>query len=59
MAIAAFFIGFVLLNGVLFTPALYKTFGIAALNLEQYLMIYVLAFFPTVILQIVKWIKYR
>lgn len=59
MAIAAFLIGFLLLNGVLFTTALHKTFGITALSLEQYFMIYTLAFIPTVILQIVKWITYR
>lgn len=59
MAIVAFLIGFLLLNGVLFTTALHKTFGITALNLEQYFMIYILAFIPTVILQIVKWITYR
>ena len=59
MAIAAFLIGFLLLNGVLFTTALHKTFGITALSLEQYFMIYILAFIPTVILQIVKWITYR
>lgn len=59
MAIVAFLIGFVLLNGVLFAPALYKTFGIAALSMEEYLYIYFLAFCPTVVIQVVKTIKYR
>lgn len=59
MAIAAFCIGFVLLNGVLFTPALYKTFGITALSMEEYLYIYLLAFCPTVVIQTMKMIQYR
>src|SRR3712207_8046006 len=43
MAIGAFLIGFLLLNGVLFTKALHRTFGITVLSLEQYFMIYTLA----------------
>lgn len=59
MAIVAFLIGFVLLYGVLFTPALYKTFGIVALSMEEYCYIGLLAFCPTIVIQTVKTIKYR
>lgn len=59
MAIIAFVIGFVLLNAVLWSPSLYKTFGITALAKEEYIIIYALAFVPTFLIQIWKWLRYR
>ncbi|MGL5351934.1 MAG: cation transporting ATPase C-terminal domain-containing protein, partial [Clostridium sp.] len=53
----AFGIGLVLLNAVLFVPFLKNLFEVATLNGAQIADIYLLAFIPTVIIQIIKVIK--
>lgn len=58
-AILAFLIGFILLNTVLLTPALYKTFGITKLEPINFIQIYVLSIIPTILIQIYKAIRYR
>lgn len=58
-SIVAFVIGFVLLSGVLLIPGLHKVFEIAPLASKDIALIYVLAFIPTIIIQIAKYIKYR
>lgn len=50
----AFGIGVLFLNSVLFVPFLKKLFEVATLNASQIGMIYLLAFIPTVIIQIIK-----
>lgn len=50
----AFTIGLLLLNAVLFIPFLQNLFEVEALNLVQYGYIYLFAFLPTLIIQIVK-----
>lgn len=55
--IGAFIFGLVLLNSVLFVPVLQKLFQTASLTTNQYLLIYILAFIPTLIIQIIKLIK--
>lgn len=50
----AFAIGLLLLNAVLFIPFLQNLFEVEALNLVQYGYIYLFAFLPTLIIQIVK-----
>lgn len=50
----AFGIGLVLLNSVLFIPFLQNLFEVSPLNNSQILSIYILAFLPTVIIQIFK-----
>lgn len=52
----AFIIGFGLLSVVLFTPALMKIFEVAALSSTQFLYIILLAFLPTLIIQVCKLI---
>ena len=58
-AILAFLIGFILLNTVLLSPALYTTFGITKLEFINFVQIYVLAIIPTIFIQIRKAILYR
>ncbi len=55
--IGAFIFGLVLLNSVLFVPVLQKLFQTVSLTTNQYLLIYILAFIPTLIIQIIKLIK--
>lgn len=50
----AFGIGLVLLNSVLFIPFLQNLFEVESLSLVQYGYIYLFAFLPTLIIQIVK-----
>lgn len=58
-SVYAFITGLVLLNAVLFIPALHGLFEVATLTGVQYAWIYGLAFIPTVIIQIVKLITDR
>ena len=58
-SVVAFLIGFVLLSGVLMIPALHGIFEVAPLGINEIVSIYGLAFIPTVIIQIAKYIKYR
>ncbi len=58
-SIFAFAIGFALLSGVLVIPALHSIFEVAPLGMNELLAIYGLAFIPTVIIQISKYIKYK
>ncbi|MGL5087465.1 MAG: hypothetical protein ACRC68_17395, partial [Clostridium sp.] len=53
----AFGIGLLLLNAVLFVPFLKNLFEVATLNGSQIGNIYLLAFIPTVIIQIIRVIK--
>lgn len=53
--IGAFLIGYVLLNTILFVPQLHSIFAIAPVNATQILIINVLAFLPTIIIQFAKW----
>ena len=53
----AFGIGLVLLNAVLFIPGLQMLFEVENLMASQYVQIYVLAFIPTLIIQIFKVIN--
>ena len=53
----AFGIGLVLLNAVLFIPGLQMLFEVENLMANQYVQIYVLAFIPTLIIQIFKVIN--
>ena len=55
--IGAFIFGLALLNSVLFVPVLQKLFQTVSLTTNQYLLIYILAFIPTLIIQIIKLIK--
>lgn len=52
--VGAFFLGLVLLNLVLFVPFLQTMFSVHTLTSSQYGMIYLLAFLPTVIIQLIK-----
>ena len=58
-SILAFLAGLVLLNAVLFVPAFHGLFMIADLTAGDVGMIYLLAFLPTVIIQLYKVIKER
>lgn len=58
-SILAFLAGLVLLNAVLFIPAFHGLFMIADLTAGDVGMIYLLAFLPTVIIQLYKFIKER
>lgn len=58
-SIAAFVIGFILLNGILIFPVFHSIFHVAPLSVNDLLYIYGLAFIPTLIIQISKFIKYR
>ncbi|MEE1086720.1 MAG: cation-translocating P-type ATPase [Schaedlerella sp.] len=53
-SLGAFAAGMILLNLVLFVPPLQKLFEVAPLTMTQYGYIYLLAFIPTVIIQIFK-----
>ena len=57
-SVFAFLIGTFLLTLILLVPACGKFFETAPVNLEQLGMIYLLAFIPTLIIQIIKFIKY-
>lgn len=58
-SLLAFAIGFVLLSGVLMISGLHSIFEVAPLGMNDLLYIYGLAFVPTLIIQISKYIKYR
>lgn len=58
-SLMAFGIGFVLLNSVLMLVNLHSVFEIALLDANDLILIYTLAFVPTLIIQIFKYIKYR
>ncbi len=53
----AFILGFLLLHAVLFIPVLQNLFLVAPLSLHNLYIIYILAFMPTLIIQIYKVIK--
>lgn len=55
----AFLAGIVLLNLVLFVPALQNLFAVVPLNGKEIGMIYLLAIIPTVIIQAIKVVKER
>lgn len=52
--LGAFGIGLVLLNSVLFIPFLQNLFAVESLSIEQYGIIYLCAFIPTLIIQLIK-----
>lgn len=52
----AFFIGVLLINIVLFVPALHSIFEVTPLNSNEILRVYLYAFIPTIIIQICKTI---
>ena len=56
-SLGAFAAGMILLNLVLFVPVLKRLFLVASLTGTQLGMIYLLAFIPTVIIQIIKIIR--
>ncbi len=58
-SIAAFIAGVLLLNVVLFVPGLSGLFSVGTLAMKQAAVIYVLAFIPTLVIQMVKLIKNR
>lgn len=58
-SIIAFVIGFVLLNIILLVPAFHTIFQVVPLTTNELFTIYGLAFVPTLIIQISKFIKYR
>ena len=55
--LAAFGAGLVLINVVLFVPALHRLFSVATLNAGQVGIVYLMAFIPTFVIQIYKLIK--
>lgn len=57
-SIAAFFTGVVLLALVLFVPFLQKLFVVSALSNQQICCIGILAFLPTVLIQLVKTVQH-
>lgn len=58
-SIIAFVIGFVLLNTILLVPVFHIIFQVVPLTANELFTIYGLAFVPTLIIQISKFIKYR
>lgn len=58
-SILAFLIGFILLNMVLLIPSLHSLFQVSPITLKDIGTIYLLAFIPTIIVQIAKFIKYK
>ncbi|WP_177163849.1 cation-translocating P-type ATPase [uncultured Fusobacterium sp.] len=58
-SIIAFVIGFVLLNTILLVPAFHTIFQVVPLTTNELFTIYGLAFVPTLIIQISKFIKYK
>ena len=58
-SIIAFVIGFVLLNTILLVPAFHTIFQVVPLTISELFTIYGLAFVPTLIIQISKFIKYK
>lgn len=58
-SIIAFVIGFVLLNTILLVPVFHTIFQVVPLTANELFTIYGLAFVPTLIIQISKFIKYR
>ena len=55
--LAAFAAGLVLINAVLFIPALHKLFSVATLTAGQVGIVYLMAFIPTLLVQIYKTIR--
>lgn len=56
-SVGAFVLGFLLLNAVLFIPGVKDLFVIAPLTMNQVFTIYGLAFMPTLIIQVYKFIR--
>lgn len=57
-SIGAFLIGFAFLTCILMVPQLHSLFSVTSITFEQLLVIYALAFTPTVIIQAVKMAKH-
>nr|WP_307988934.1 cation-translocating P-type ATPase [uncultured Niameybacter sp.] len=58
-SVGAFILGFLFLNAVLFVPGINDLFVIAPLTMNQVWTIYGLAFMPTLIIQVYKFIRER
>ncbi|QNM15900.1 cation-translocating P-type ATPase [Fusobacterium hominis] len=58
-SIIAFIIGFVLLSAVLLIPGLHGIFEVAPISMRDICIIYVLAFIPSLLIQLYKIIKYK
>lgn len=58
-SVMAFIAGFTLLNAILLIPALHGLFSVQTIPAELIFSVYGLAFLPTVVVQIVKEIRYR
>ncbi|MGL5052173.1 MAG: cation transporting ATPase C-terminal domain-containing protein, partial [Cetobacterium sp.] len=58
-SIYAFLLGSVLLYVVLIVPLFHSMFAVSDLTLLNFLQITLLAFVPTLIIQIIKYIKYN
>lgn len=58
-SIYAFIIGFVLLNAILLLPFLHPIFQVANISINQLLMIYAASLGSTVVIQIMKVIRYQ
>ena len=57
-SVFAFLIGALLLNVILFNHSIGSLFEVSTLTGKQYLYIYILAFIPTIVVQICRFIKY-
>lgn len=57
-SVYAFLIGFALLSMILWIPALHSLFSVQSITLGQYGLVLLLAIIPTIIIQIVKMIRY-
>lgn len=57
-SVLAFLVGTLLLNVILFNHSIGNLFEVSILTLDEFKYIYILAFIPTVIIQICRFIKY-
>ena len=57
-SVLAFLVGTLLLNVILFNHSIGNLFEVSVLTLNQYGYIYLLAFIPTVVVQICRFVKY-
>ena len=57
-SVLAFLVGTLLLNVILFNHTIGKLFEVSYLTFSQYGYIYLLAFIPTVVVQICRFVKY-
>lgn len=56
-SVLAFLTGFALLSAVMFVPLFMRLFSVVAMTLQEVLFIYILAFAPTLIIQIYKTVR--